>query len=276
MRIYSAVLIFFIGSILGLAQSKTIWFPSKLNIRPFTANLLEARNGASYLFGENKIRLDIGSSKDILQIRRRNTVLSFGADMFTFTRLRSEKNFRFPVETIDFFFGINAGYKVKRSSGAYGFRLRFSHISAHLVDGRYLQKQNSWVDNYTPFSYSREFIELFPFYKMNSLRLYLGLTYLIHVIPDGFGHGIYQTGFDYYFPNLFAKKVNFFIADDFKINNFNEGYFGNNIAKVGMKFGDYNIAGFSIFFSYYSGKSVHGELYSISEHYFTIGFNVGI
>ncbi len=276
MRIYSTVLIIFAVSVIGIAQTNVTWFPANLNIAPFTANLLEARSGTSYLFNRDKIRLDIGSSADILHIRRTHSTLSFGADLFTFTRLRSEKNFRFPVETIDYFFGINSGYKIKKIGYSYGFRFRFSHISAHLVDGRYSRNQNSWLEGYQPYVYSREFLELFPFYRVNSFRVYAGLTYLIHTIPGNIGHGIYQIGFDYYLPNYIAKKVNPFFADDFKLDFINGNYFGNNIIKAGIKFGKYDSRGFSILCSYYSGKSIHGELYNISENYFTIGFNVDI
>ncbi len=53
-------------------------------------------------------------------------------------------------------------------------------------------------------------------------------------------------------------------------------YFGNNIVTAGIKFGHPESRGFSIFTSYYSGKSVHGEFYDISEDYVTIGINLDI
>ena len=270
------VVLYFISS-LNFAQTKeTTWFPSQLNIRPFTANMLEPKAGFSYLFQKNKIRLDIGTSRDIVHIINGNSTLSFGADLFTYTRIRSQSNFKFPVETIDFFFGINSGYKIVNKNKQYGFRFRFSHISAHLVDGLYNQNQNGWKDNYTPFVYSREFLELFPFYQINTFRAYVGLTYLIHIVPDGIGKGIYQTGFDYYFANVISKNVSPFIADDFKLDYMNNHYFGNNIFSAGIKFGKYDQKGFSILFSYYSGKSIHGLYYSISEHYATLGFNLDL
>ncbi len=263
-------------SVLSIAQTKVTWFPSNLNIQPFTANFLEPKAGASYLFNMDKIRLDIGTSADIVHIKNDNSTLSFGADLFTFTRIRSEKNFRFPVENIDFLFGINAGYKVVDKNTQYGFRFRFSHISAHLVDGRYDQQNNVWRDNYNPFVFSKEFFELTPFYQVNSLRGYLGLTYIIHSVPDGIGHGIYQAGFDYYLTSFNDIPFTPYIADDFKVSNINDKYFGNNIFTTGIKFGRYDAKGFSLYYSYISGKSVHGELYNISESYSSIGFNVDL
>ncbi len=268
----SVILIFATSN---FAQIKKEWFPAGLNIQPFTANLLEARDGAAYLLNRKKIRLDIGTSTDIYRINYGNSVLSFGGDLFTFTRLRSENNFRFPVETIDYFFGVNSGYKIIDGSRQYGFRFRLSHISAHLVDGRYDALSNSWRANLKPFIYSREFVELFPFYKINGFRMYAGLTYLFHVIPKNIGRGIYQVGFDYYLPSLISKNISPFIADDFKLSSIDK-YFGNNIICAGIKFGKYDSRGFSIRLSYYSGKSIHGELYFLTENYATIGINLDL
>ena len=254
------------------SQTKGEWFPSGLNIRPFTANILEARDGVSYLTSADKLRLDIGTSTDIYRVSGDNSVLSFGADLFTFTRLRSENNFRFPVETIDYFFGINSGYKIIHGDNQYGFRFRFSHISAHLVDGRFDKSSGNWQNNIQPFVYSREFFELLPFYQFKTLRVYAGMTYLIHVIPDGIGKEIYQAGFDYFFTFFPVKSIVPFAADDFKLSQINK-YFGNNIFMAGIKFGKYDGKGFRIYYSYTSGKSIHGEFYNLFESYSSIGFN---
>ena len=268
-----AALLIFAG--ISFAQPKTEWFPAGLNIQPFTANLLEARAGTSYLLNQKRLRLDIGTSSDIYRIESGNSVLTFGGDLFTFTRLRSENNFRFPVETIDYFFGVNSGYKITDGDKQYGFRFRLSHISAHLVDGRYDSPSNSWREDLKPFIYSREFIELFPFYKIESFRMYAGFTYLFHVIPNTIGRGIYQLGFDYYLPSLIGKNVSPFVADDFKLSSI-EKYYGNNILCAGVKFGKYDSKGFSILFSYYSGKSVQGEYFNLNENYATFGINLDL
>jgi hypothetical protein len=256
----------------SFAQSSETWFPNKLNIKPFTANILEARDGFSYLFGEKKIRLDAGLTSDIYQVQKGNSTLSFGADIFTFTRLRSEDNFRFPVETIDYFFGINSGYKIIQDNQTYGFRIRLSHISAHLVDGSYDGQNSVWRNGRVPFVYSREFIEALPFYAINTFRVYGGFTYLFHRIPTTIGKEIYQAGFDYYMVNLAGNNVTPFLADDFKLSEIAK-YTGNNIFEAGIKFGSYDGKGFSILLSYTSGKSIHGLYYDLNENYASLGFN---
>lgn len=269
---YSLIAFIIIFSNITRSQTKETWFPAGLNIQPFTANFLEPRAGFSYLMKLDHIRLDIGTSEDIYKIQNNNSTLSFGADLFTFTRLRATKEFRFPVETIDYLFGLNSGYKISKGKNEYGFRFRFSHISAHLVDGKYDSQLQSWIGVKSPMTYSREFFELFPFYKYCNFRVYAGISYLLHIIPKNFGRWIFQTGFDYYSDSFIAKNISPFIAYDFRLSKISK-YSGNNIICLGIKFGKYNKKGVSLIYSYISGKSVHGEFYFMNENYSTIGIN---
>jgi hypothetical protein len=254
---------------------KAEWFPSGVNIQPFTANFLEPKAGFSYLLGREKIRLDIGTSADIFLHKSKNKFLSFGADLFTYTRLRGRSSFHFPVETVDYLFGINSGYKILNEGNEYGVRFRFSHISAHLVDGAFDNRIDDWRNGRNPRTYSREFLELFPYYRFNGLRFYLGFTYLVHVNPDCVGKGIYQFGFDYFADKLIAGIATPFLAYDFKLSEIDK-FFGNNIIEAGIKFGDYNSKGVSLILTYYSGKSIHGEYFNLNESYTTLGVNVDI
>jgi len=256
-------------------QTKSIWFPSGMNIQPFTANFLEPKAGFAYLLAREEIRLDIGTSADIFLYSNGNKHLSFGADLFTYTRLRGRSSFHFPVETIDYLFGINSGYKVVDENTEYGFRFRFSHISAHLVDGAFDNSIKDWRNGRVPRTYSREFFELFPYYKFSSFRIYSGFTYLVHVNPDLVGKFIYQVGFDYFADRIIAGVATPFLAYDFKLSEIDK-YSGNNIIAAGIKFGEYDSKGISIIFSYYSGKSIHGEYFNLNENYSTLGINVDI
>ena len=255
------------------AQSSAKWFPSDINIQPFTANFLEPKAGFAFEMGGKKIRLDISRSQDILHLDNENSTLSFGIDLFTFTRLRAESEFHFPVEAIDYLFGINSGYKITNDNTEYGLRFRLSHISAHFVDGQYDYKLNFWRNGRTATVYTREFIELFPYYRYNGCRVYAGLTYLFHRKPLDIGRGIYQAGFDYYYTKF--DNIYPYVAYDFKLEKINK-FSGSNILTAGIKFGDYKSRGISIAISYLSGKSVHGEYYDLNESYTTIGFNLDL
>ena len=256
------------------AQIKKEWFPSGLNIQPFAANFLEPRAGFNYLVGEKNIRLDIGTSSDIYKIQYENTTLTFGADVFTYTRLRSENNFKFPVEAVDYLFGLNAGYKIVNENKSCGFRFRFAHISAHLVDGSFDQNNYVWRDGGNPSVFSKEFFELFPFYRIEKFRVYVGLTYIFHVVPSQIGKGIYQFGFDNYFTSL-TNVFTLFAGYDFKLQN-TGSFTGANILTAGIKFGSWDRKGFSISFSYFTGKSIHGEYFDLNENYASLGFNMDL
>jgi hypothetical protein len=250
-----------------------------LNVQPFTANFLEPKTGFQYLFELDKVRIDIGTSRDIIEWYFPLSRFSIGADFFTFTRARSEANFKFPVETIDYLFGVNVGYVNYLCKNEFGARLRFSHISAHLVDGNYYSKSEQWLNGNEPFIYSREFFELIAYYNIYDIRFYGGTTYNIHIIPDEIKNEIFQIGFDYYSEQLQTSLFIPFIAYDFKLTGINR-YSGNNIISIGIKFVPtnryYTFRGFSILASYFSGKSVHGEFYNLNESYATIGINLDI
>ena len=259
----------------SFAQFENIWFPADLNIQPFTAHFLEPKVGFQYLFDMDKVRIDIGTSHDIIHWNSEEKSFSIGADFFTYTRTRAENNFKFPVETVDYLFGLNGGYKFKSETMEWGARLRFSHISAHLVDGFYDSESDSWMDGREPFVYSKEFFELIAYYKIYNIRVYGGVTYNIHIVPEEIKNEIFQTGFDYFPKQLQTSIFIPFIAYDFKLTG-TDKYSGNNIISTGIKFGSPKSRGFSILASYYSGKSVHGEFYDLNESYATIEFNLDI
>lgn len=276
MRILSFILVLTVLIInSAAAQSVHSWFNSELNIKPFTANFYEPKAGTSFNLNGKFLRLDIGTTQDIYSIQDSVNTYSFGSDLFTYTRLRSENDFKFPVETIDFFFGVNFGFKHLIKDGNYGIRFRLSHVSAHLVDGLYDGQKNDWRNGLLPFVFSKEFIELFPFYQYKNLRAYLGLTYIFHVIPETIGSGIYQFGFDYNFTQLSFGDFTPFIAADYKLSS--AGDFSSNIiSSIGFKFGKVYGKGFSLALTYYDGQSVHSEFFIQDESYSTIGFNLDL
>ncbi len=264
------------------SQAKNVWFPSELNVQPFTANIIEPRAGFEFLLGKSELRLNIGTSMDFLHLENDNSTFSLGADLFTYSLLRSESDFHFPVDAIDYLFGLNAAVKFNNtekygemSGMEYGLRFRLSHISAHFVDGHFDNSKNFWRNNRYPQVYSREFIELFPFINYQNLRVYTGFTFVFNVTPKFLGKEIYQAGFDYYIPKLIDEYFTPFVAYDFKLSKVQK-FSGNNSFVLGLKFGHPNSKGFSLRFSYFSGKSIHGEYFDVNESYLSLGFNLEI
>jgi hypothetical protein len=251
------------------------WFPSDPAVQPFSANFLEPRIGFHFQTGENDLRLDIGSSRDIFHYSEGNETFSAGADFFTYTKLRGEKDFHFPVDAVDYLFGINAAYKKEHKEYTYGIRMRISHISAHFVDGHFDTGSQSWRDGLAPRVYSREFIELIPFYQTGMLRVYGGLSYLFHVSPNELGKQIYHLGFDAYFDQWSFYGITPFAAYDYKLEDV---YAKGSVHSVGLglKAGESRGAGFRVELTYFSGNSIHGEYFDVYEEYVSLGFNIDI
>ncbi len=270
------IILLLVLSINIFSQSGINLFPSDLNIQPFTGNFLEPKLGFNFSVGKNDLRLDISNSRDLLHVKfNQDITFSIGADLFTYTKLRGEKDFHFPVDAVDYLFGLNAGYKIKMQDSELGFRFRLSHISAHLVDGHYDPQVNYWRNNHTPRVYSREFVELFPYIKKNSYRIYFGLTHLIHVVPKEIGKQIYQIGGEKFFTGFLFNNLFPFIAYDLKFLK-QDKYSGNNTLLAGIKIGKYDGSGISFYYSYFSGYNYHGEYFDFKEKFSSIGVNIDL
>ncbi len=250
------------------AQEKSIIFPDKLLVSPFYASMIEPKIGFSFSHGKNNIRLDIGASRDLINV---NESFSFGADFFTFTKLRGEENFHFPVEAVDYLFGLNTCLVSKSTDHTVGARFRFSHISAHMVDGNYTGATGGWRDAKNPHVYSREYFEVIPFYQSSSYRVYAGANYLMHVVPHDVKRWSLQGGLEYFIP--FGKSFTPFVAYDLKTVPLDKTTVDNTFM-AGIKLGNQYGSGFRIQYIYYSGKSMHGEYYNVAEKSSSIGFTI--
>jgi hypothetical protein len=265
---------------------------SRLNFEPLLANPFEGRVGAMYQFEDNKLRLDIGNSLDLYRFEYPNTDFTIGADFYTFTRLRSEGNFKFPVETSDYFFGVNlstasfTGYSIGANLDSYSepepdhtkfsARLRLAHISSHLVDGL---ADKTGLLNPTPFVYSREFADLVVALELDeiplsinrsSLRAYVGTTAVWATQPRDANRFIPQLGLEYKYRVL--KEVEAFAAYDFKLIGINDIYVGTNAWQVGVRGATRNAPTLSLNIYGYHGRSMHGMFYKEKDSYIGTGF----
>lgn len=277
-KILFVIVLIFTGLHQGtFSQQKTTYFPHGLTFKPLYSNLLEARAGSSFMLGENRLRLDIGTSADFLRVDyKAGKKFSFGGDFFTWTRLRKNDDFKFPVVAVDYLFGLNASYLFKISDLDAGIRFRFSHISAHLVDGQFDDKTFTWRGGELPFVYSREFIEVFPAVYLNeSLRVYGGLSYIFHTIPEEVKPFILQAGAEKHFTELALGSVTPFLLYGFKLAG-NTAYNAHQNITAGVKLGEAAGGGLSLYYNYTSGNSLHGMFYDKQESYSSVGFNVDL
>jgi len=189
--------------------------------------------------------------------------------------LRSQSDFHFPVDAVDYLFGVNFGYVKQLNNSKIGARLRICHISAHFVDGHYDKDNQQWRDGRNPKVYSREFFEFIPYYSFNNLRIYAGITYIYSIDPRDIGQDQYQLGFEYFGKDLISESITPYLAYDFRIINLYQ-YSGNNSLEAGIKFGKVESRGISFYFRYFSGYNIHGEYFDLREDFTSIGFNLDL
>ena len=166
-------------------------------------------------------------------------------------------------------------WRVSEKGREFGARLRISHISAHFVDGHYDKEKNVWRDGRDPIVYSREFLELIPYYRLNDLRIYAGFTYIFSIDPPDIGKDQYQVGIEYFARDFISHNLTPYIAYDLRLINIYE-YTGNNSFEIGLKFGHSNSRGLSLYYRYYSGYSIHGEYFDLKESFSAVGFNLDL
>jgi hypothetical protein len=240
-----------------------------LLFKPLTAYIFEPRIGAVCNFKDENLRLDIGTSLDLARTDIDSTKLSFGADFFTYTRLRSQKNFTFPVETSDYYFGINFAAKSNILGTDLSARLRAAHISSHLVDGY----SANGVFFKKPYVYSREFVELVIAKELNIIeninsRFYIGSTYIFSTAPDDINNFVPRIG----------AELNYKFTDwldyDFGLDvSKGEGY-TNILVQTGFNFRMMKKMGIFAGYYNYSGSSIHGMFYKEKDEYGAIGFQI--
>ncbi len=284
--------------------SPPAWGPATLPERlgralmPY-AGKYEPRIGGSRESERDKLRLDIGAGVDLVQIPYTVPVtettmgmpvvggdyradagrLSFGAEFFTWTRLRAADNFKFPVEAVDYYFGIVGQLYASRSIIS-DVRLRVAHISAHLVDGdpSFTSPEQQYM------TYSREFADLMvgltPPIALNTIhngagariRPYVGAQWLFHTIPDTLGALTPYAGLDVAVQPI-RIPVTLRFGYEARLNTELEPI-GEHHVRLGVKFGDIDSHGVLVEGSYYSGRSHYGQHFSEREEYFSLGFGV--
>lgn len=240
---------------------------------PFTAPVahpLEARVGTIIQPGKNSLRLDIGARADIMEVfaDTANGTMRIGADFMTYTRLRSEGNFKFPVETSDYFFGLSSSWK--QASGPWSVRLRLAHISSHLVDGS--ADSSGRFETQRPFVYSREFAELLTAYQVGALRPYGGLTAVWARQPRDANVLIPQLGCDV---NMsLGKGLELRGGYDWKLIGISGIYVTSQAAQLGVFADLWNGRGILVSAYGFNGRSMHGMFYKQPDSYLGLGFQL--
>jgi hypothetical protein len=252
--------------------------PNRALFRPLLADAKEPRIAALVNQNNNELSLDIGASLDLVQISFEQTQFGIGVDFGTFSELRREWNFKFPVNAADYIFGINMSYRspLTKSLDLTG-RFRLSHISAHLVDGRFVE--GDWFEGLTPFVFSREFIAMMVALSGEYGRVYLGYEFLFNTLPRNISCSSYQVGIEVYYANFPVRMFYPFIAVDVRLVPIwrqalakSKGYGGATNIQAGVKLNAIGKRGLRLVFNHYGGLEFRGMYLGryISEQ--SIGF----
>jgi hypothetical protein len=281
--LYSALLFFLtIASAAPASASDSTetgarWLRHSLLFTPLRASHLEPRMALSRLVEQHRLRLDIGNSVDVVVFPLGTDAgsIAVGADAFTWTSLRQADNFHFPVDAVDYLFGINSSWRTDLSARfSLALRLRFSHISAHMVDGSYDKTTGAWHDGQLPRVYSREFIEPIVAAEYGDLlRVYAGGQYLTHVDPTTIGRWALQAGFEVAAVGFWVEWLHAYGAFDYKRTSIGYGV-SNTSVQAGVKCGDWRGAGANLYVAYFDGYSQHGEYYDQHWKYWGPGLSV--
>lgn len=264
-------IIFFFGFLISLCAKADDGFLFK----PLTANIYESRMGAVFTDNNERLRLDIGGNYDFYKIVDDSQFKLFlGAEFFTYTRLRSEGNFKFPVETTDFYFGINGTSKFEIGGFPLESRLRIAHISTHLSDGY----SSGGIFYKEPFVYSREFLDLIVATQKSGFRPYIGSIIIFSFIPKDVNLIIPQLGLEY----LYSISQNFELlaAYDLKIDGYKDletnelNFKPMNMIVAGIIYRTNQNRGILIKIERYFGKNYYGQFYKLCDNYFGIGFEL--
>ncbi len=238
--------------------------------KPLLSNPYEARIGSMYQFSNRKLRLDIGNTFELFNVVNRDSFnANIGVDFFTLTLLRAEGNFKFPVETTDFFFGVNSTFYLKKSNNYnYSFRIRIAHISSHLSDGLSINS----IFTREPFTYSREFFETIVCFEIEKFRIYFGGNYVFSALPKDVVKLIPQLGFDYEVE--LRKWLKFLVGNDTKLTGYNNSYYLTWSFQATFLLHQLMNKGVGINLNYFEGKSIYGMFYKEKDSYFAIGFQL--
>lgn len=258
-------------------RSKIEFLPSEELFRPIRAAIFESRIGVSKNINDDYLKLDIGYSPDIVSMETKRNIYSAGVEFFTFSNLRSEDNFKFPVDAIDYYFGLKFSYfRAIKKNMDLSARLRIAHISSHFEDGHKYERTDTI---FTPVVYSREFIDLSAMLdtRINrriSLRNQLSINFLFHSIPDDFAKVYFQNGFEANFK--ITRILSAYFSNELRLVQVNDKWNLNSNIETGIKIGKLNSRGINVFFSYYDGQDYKGQYFD--KHLITksLGFSIDL
>jgi hypothetical protein len=258
------------------------FLPGSPILPPLIANHQEPRVGVRKEIGTSRLKLDIGSSLDLLGYSldaAQAKQLRFGVEFFTYALTSTFRDYRLQVDAVDGFFGGHIMYRADDGQQAFALRLRVLHLSAHLVDGHTDPETHMWRDGRLPIAFTRDFGELLAFAPFSLGRLavspYAGFSYATLVRPTALKRWGGMGGVEIHSGELlgpvFGRPLEIYAADNLTVAGVPE-WVGTNVAELGVKFGGWNSSGFRIYINYASGLEMFSQYYDVRSSRGGVGF----
>ncbi len=254
--------------------------PGKVLFTPLVASAQEPRTGLRKEIGSSRMKLDIGTTMDILQVNTSDEhVLRLGIDFFTYALSTSNNGLRLQIAAVDGFFGGHITWSPPEDITGIRLRLRLLHVSAHLIDGSYDTDTGSWRNNRSPIPYTRDFGELIVAYSDLSnpvhFRLYAGFSYASLVRPSEIKRVGLLTGVEAHttdYPGLVLGTPGAtYIAYHLLLSG-SPAYTAHHSIEAGIRIGPWTTNGIRVFLSYDQGPEVFSQFYDLRRTSWGGGF----
>lgn len=257
------------------------FLPGPLCVPPLVASYQEPRVGLRKEIGTSRMKVDIGASVDLLEVRPAADSadrIRVGIDFFTYALSTSSEGLRLQIDAVDGYFGGHIAYiGVLDECSAVLLRLRLLHLSAHFLDGHFSTTTQTWKENRAPIPFTRDFGELLGFYRFseNSLTIqaYGGFSYATLIRPTTIGRFELLAGFELsgVAGTVFGKPFNVYLADHVVLRRI-PATIGTNNLEGGIKLGPWQGTGLKLFLSYYSGLDPFSQYYDVRRENVGVGF----
>jgi hypothetical protein len=266
------------------AEAPVTFLPGRSIFPIVPANHEEPHLGLTKDIATSHMRLDIGSSMDLVNIRvsaDSTTNIRAGADLFAFALSTSYNGLRLQIDALDGYFGGHIVYRNQREGSALLLRLRIMHLSSHLIDGHYDNDADAWIGGRKPLHFSRDYGEVTAGYLWQwngaGVFAYGGFSYATLVRPSEqkrlntlYGitaHTSRWTG------GCFGKPLNLYVSEHFLLWGVDE-LSGTNGLEAGVKFGAWEGAGVRVFVSYHSGLEIYHQYSDVTAGEWGVGFEL--
>jgi hypothetical protein len=262
------------------------FLPGRILVQPLTANNQEPRVGIRKQLGSSRLKLDIGSTLDVVEYTissEKSKKLRAGIEFFTYALSTSANGLRLQIDAVDGFFGGHVSYRALSENAIFSLRLRLLHLSAHFIDGHFDNTTGTWKDGIAPIPFTKDFGELIGSYELQasffSFMFYTGFSYATLVRPEEIKRFSTITGIEFHTTNgdatAFGKPYSLFLADNFSLVGI-PSYVGTNNLETGVKLGEWTGSGIRLYLSYFSGLSVFNQYYNIHEAHWGVGFTFDV